>query len=386
MFRDQYAIAGIGLTEFGRLPHMTPTGVKALAAFRAIKDAGLNPMEIDGIIAQQDIGDDGGAGDLPHRLGIEPKFFWTLIGGGTSGISSIIAATGAIQAGIARYVICVAGATTLSQTILPGVRAGEPPPDTNAAYGFFGAVADHALEAQRHMHLYGTTGRQLGTLAVNQRAFANKRPEAQMHGRPMTMDDYLRCEMVVAPLRKFDSCLVSDGGSAFIVTTAERAKALKQPPVYIMGAGLGHQITPYWQKTNYTTLGVASAKETAFREAGLTLDDINFAEFYEPFTINVLVQLEDYGFCKKGEGGPFIEAGNTRLDGRLPLNTGGGQLSWCYMQGWTPLSEAILQLTGRGGATQLPPSKSRTCLVSGHGGTAPERSLFYSHGSLILRR
>jgi acetyl-CoA acetyltransferase len=386
VFKEQYTIAGIGLTEFGRLQGMTPTGVKALAAYRAIKDAGLDPMDVDGIIAQVDIGDDGGAGDLPRRLGIEPKFFWSLSAGGTSGISAIVAACGAIAAGAARYVICVCGATSLSQSMTPGVRSGEPSPDTNMAYGFFGAVADHALEAQRHMHLYGTTERHLGVLAVTQRAHANKRPEAQMHGRPMTMDNYLASPMVVAPLRRFDSCLVSDGGAAIVVTTAERAKAMKNPPVYIMGAGFGHQVKQYWEKTNYTTLGVATAKDAAFREAGLALNDIDFAEFYEPFTINVLVQLEDYGFCKKGEGGPFVEAGHTQLTGRLPLNTGGGQLSWCYMQGYTPLSEAVLQLTGRAGATQLPPEKSRICLVSGHGGTEPSRSLYYSHGSLILRR
>jgi acetyl-CoA acetyltransferase len=220
-------------------------------------------------------------------------------------------------------------------------------------------------------------------VAVVQRENANRRPEAQMYGRNLTLADYLNSPMLVEPLRVPDCCLVSDGGAAVVVTTAERARDLKRNPVYIMGAGLGHMVSQGYRKQNYVSYATGIARDTAFREAGVTIDDIDFAELYEPFSIGVIVQLEELGFCKKGEGGPFVEAGNTRLTGSLPVNTGGGQSSWCYLQGYTPLAEAVLQLTGRGGETQLP--NHRICVVTGHGGTS-DRSMYYSDACLVLRR
>ncbi len=380
-FKDRFAIAGLGVTALGRLPGRTAASVKAEAVTRAVRDAGLRLSDIDGLIGQADFGADTGA-ELPRRLGIEPKFFWSLIAGGTSAISAIIAACGAIEAGIARHVVCLCGSTSLSQSVRVGSAAGAVE-NTNAAYGVFGPAADHALMARRHMHAYGTTPAQLGAVAVTMRANANRRPEAQMYGRPLSIDDYFDAPVVVEPLRRPDCCLVTDGGAAVVVTTAGRARELRPDPVVIMGAGLGHQVGLSYRKRNYVSYAVGTAKETAFREADITLGDIDFAELYEPFSIGVIVQLEDYGFCAKGEGGPFVEAGNVALTGRLPVNTGGGQASWGYLQGYTPLAEAVLQLTDRGGDTQLP--GGRICLVTGHGATS-DRSMNYSDACLILGR
>jgi acetyl-CoA acetyltransferase len=153
--------------------------------------------------------------------------------------------------------------------------------------------------------------------------------------------------------------------------------------VLVSGIGLGHQVRQYQMKTNYVSYATGDAMVPAFREAGIQLGDVDFCELYEPFSIGVIVQLEDLGFCEKGEGGPFVAAGNARLDGSIPVNTSGGQASWCYLQGYTPLAEAILQLSDRGGATQL--SKANVALVTGHGGTNAN-PMMYSDGCMILRR
>src|SRR5262249_6476186 len=153
-------------------------------------------------------------------------------------------------------------------------------------------------------------------VAITMRDNAQKRPEAQLYGAPLTMERYLAAPMVVSPFRRDDCCLVSDGAAALIVTSAERARSLKSKPVFIRGAGLGHQGGQGYARTSYRTLGVETAKETAFAEAGVSLEDIQFAELYEPFGIGIIVQLEDYGFCKKGEGGAFVASGAIALDGQ----------------------------------------------------------------------
>ncbi len=376
----RFAIAGLGLTALGRVPDRSAISLKAEALRRALEDAGLTLADVDGIIGQSDFATDSGA-ELPRMLGIAPKFFWTLTAGGTSAISAVIAACGAIEMGAASTVVCLCGSTALSQSFQVGAVASARVENTNAAYGSFGPLADFALMAQRHMYEFGTTPEQLGRVAITMRENAQKRPEAQLYGRPLTMDSYLNAPMVVAPFRRDDCCLVSDGACALIITTAERARSLRAKPVYIHGTGLGHQLAESYHNRNYTSFGIATAKEAAFRSAGVTLDDIQFAELYEPFSIGIIAQLEDYGFCAKGEGGPFVEAGHIALNGRLPVNTGGGQASWAYLQGYTPLAEAVLQLTGKGGATQL--ADRHLCMVTGRGGTTG-RSMMYSEACMIL--
>jgi acetyl-CoA acetyltransferase len=244
------------------------------------------------------------------------------------------------------------------------------------AHGYFGATCGYALAARRHMELFGTTGDQFGAVAVSTRAWAAKNPMAQMR-EPMTLADHHASRFIVDPLRLLDCCLVSNGGVAVIVTSAERARDLKQKPAYILGMGQGHPgDSNHAGREPAIHTGAKLAGETAFRMAGIRREDIAACEIYDCYTYTVIVTLEDYGFCKKGEGGAFVENGRTGPVGALPVNTGGGQLSGYYMWGMTPLSEAVIQMQGRGGDRQL--SDPRYLLVTGNGG------ILSYHSCLIL--
>jgi len=218
-----------------------------------------------------------------------------------------------------------------------------------AAAGYFGANTPYALAARRHMAEYGTTQDQLGTIAVGQRRWATMSPLAQMRA-PITLDDYHASRWIIEPLHLLDCCLVSNGAVAVIVSSADAAKDMSQPPVYILGMGQGHpgdtgRAGADWE----TRTGAQLAAKTAYGMAGVGPGDIDICQIYDCYTYTVLVTLEDYGFCKKGEGGAFVEDGKLGPGGSLPTNTGGGELSGYYMWGMTPLSEGIIQARGQGG-------------------------------------
>lgn len=378
---DKYSIVGLGVTPQGKVPGVSANGFRVQAIDMAIKDAGLRRQDVDGYIWQSDYVE-GGGGRVPWQVGISPRFIWSFQTGGATAVSAMAAAMGAIEAGLANYVAVVFGDNAASKRRLVGA-IGESARSTTAAFGMFGPAAEHALAATRHMQLYGTTSRQLGAIAVAARENANKRPNAMMHGKPMTIEDHQNSRMVVEPLRLFDCCLVTDGGIAYVITTSERANALKRAPIYVSGIGTGHNVNEAYTKSQFTRLDVTSSKERAFQMAGIELKDVDVAELYDCFTITVLLQLEGYGFCNEGEGGPFVEAGSIGLDSKIPVNTGGGNLSWAYGQGFTPLAEAIRQLRGEGGATQV--KNAEIALVSGHGGTG-SGNMHFSHATAILRR
>jgi acetyl-CoA acetyltransferase len=247
-----------------------------------------------------------------------------------------------------------------------------------AAYGNFGANPEYAMAARRHMHLYGTTSEQFGTIAVGQRQWAELNPWAQMK-KPMTLEDHQTSRFIAEPLRLLDCCLVSNGAVAVIVTSADRARDLLQPPAYVLGYA---QCAPgdnlRTDRHPATETGAKTSGEIAFRMAGITRDDIGTCQLYDCYTYTVLVTLEDYGFCAKGEGGPFVADGKLGPGGALPTNTGGGQLSGYYMWGFTPLSEAVVQTRGQGGARQVP--RNDFVLVSANGG------ILNYHSSIILSR
>jgi acetyl-CoA acetyltransferase len=208
---------------------------------------------------------------------------------------------------------------------------------------------------------------------VAQRKWANLNPAAYFYNAPLTMEDYFNSRWISEPFRLLDCCLVSNGGICVIVTSAERARDLKKPPVYILGAGQGH---PGGDPVDRLASGAPIAKEVAFKMAGIDLEDVNLVELYDCYTFTVIVTLEDYGFCAKGEGGPFVADGHTGPGGSLPVNTGGGQLSAYYLWGMTPLSEAVIQVRGEGGERQV--KKHDICLVSGNGGHLT------THSTLVL--
>ncbi len=382
--RGAAALVGLGITPQGRVFDRSALGFAVDAVRLALDDAGLRRTDLDGLLVNPGIawgGDTTMASfALQQAMGLRDlRLSATMNLGGATACAMIQHAAQAIAAGLATTVACVFADTPLKPPAAPGERASSGQAFAfargfEAAYGFFGVNAMYALVARRHMHRYGTTPDQLGAVAVAQRRWANLNPLAQMREQPLTLDDYRRGRWIVEPFRLYDCCLVSNGGLAVIVTGAERARDLRKPPVYIQGMGQGH---PGGDPAETLASGAPLAKETAFRMAGLSLADVDVIELYDCYTFTVIVTLEDYGFCAKGEGGPFVAARHTGPGG-LALNTGGGQLSSYYMWGMTPVSEAVIQLRGEGGARQVP--RHEVALVSGNGG------LLSTHSTLVLAR
>jgi acetyl-CoA acetyltransferase len=228
-------------------------------------------------------------------------------------------------------------------------------------------VSNYALAAMRHMHQYGTTSDKLAQIAVDIRQNASLNPQA-MYQDPITVDDVLHSRMISDPLHLLDCCVITDGGGAIIMTTAERALDLRQEPVYVLGAAAAQTHWSMSQMPDLTTTATAVCGPLAFAKAGITPSDVDTLQLYDSFTITVLLLLEDLGFCKKGEGGDLIEAGLLTTTGALPTNTDGGGLSSCHpgMRGIFLLIEAVRQLRGQAGPAQVPGAK--IAVASGSGG------------------
>lgn len=393
-FARKYAIAGLGLVTMPVPEGTTNRALETEAARLAIIDAGLERKDIDGAVQLRRT---GGGGDranfadaFPRVLGLPFHFYYTVGRGGALAGLGIMTALAALDLGIANYVVLCGGVDDWSkaeETKRLGYRGmvhSEKEGYWGKPFGDLRAPTHHSWMAARHMYEYGSTSRQFGAIAVSQRAWAQKNPRAKMYGKPMTIDDHQNSPMVVDPYHLFDICLVSDGAVAIVLTTAERAKALRKPPVFVMGLGMGEVADSlWWDKQNYTRMAVKTAKEQAFGQAGATLDDIDFAQLYDCFTGEVLFQLEDYGWAKKGEGGAYAEAGNIAPGGRTPVNTGGGLLSSYHLGDLTGLSEAVLQLRGEAGERQV--ANAELGIVTGHGGELTT-GMCSIHTTLLLGR
>jgi acetyl-CoA acetyltransferase len=382
--KGRYAIVGLGLTQMGRV-YDSAMGFAVDAVRLALEDAGLDRRDIDGLCLNPGLawGDAAmGSFALQQALGLRDLgYSMTMNIGGATASAMVQQAIAAIEAGLATTVACVFSDAPLK----PPKPAAEGKAKEgsaaaygfarglNAAYGQFGVNALYALVAQRHMHRYGTTNDHFGAVAVAERAWANRNPAAQFHDMPLTLAQYRASRWIVEPFHLLDCCLVSNGGAAVIVTSAERARSLRQPPVYVWGFGQGH---PGGDPVDTLVSGAPLAKQHAFSMAGIETSDVDVAELYDCYTFTVLVTLEDYGFCPKGESGPFVQDGTIAPGGRLPVNTGGGQLSSFYMWGMTPLSEGVIQARGQGGARQVPDHD--VVLVSGNGG------ILSTHSALVL--
>jgi acetyl-CoA acetyltransferase len=290
-------------------------------------------------------------------------------------------ACGAIDAGLATVVACVFSDAPLKPPQTDRTKgsgraaAYAQTRGIDATYGYFGVNARYAMIARRHMHVHGTTQDDLGAVAVAQRRWALGNDRAEMHRVPLSLADYHASRWIVEPFHLLDCCLVSNGGACVIVTSAERARDLDRIPVSILGFGQAH---PGGDPLETLTTGAVASGKKALGMAGLALADIDVAELYDCYTFTVLISLEDYGFCAKGEAGALVASGATSPGGRLPVNTGGGQLSSYYMWGMTPVVEAVTQLRGEGGPRQV--EGARTALVSGNGG------ILSTHATLILSR
>lgn len=381
------AIAGLGVTPQGKVYDRNHVGFAVEAVRLALEDAGLARTDLDGLLLNPGLAWGNaamGSFMLQQALGLRDlRLSATMnLGGATAGAMVQHAAL-AIAAGLCSTVACVFSDRPLTPPEERKSRDGAKPGGSaasyafarglDAAYGQFGINAMYAMIARRHMHVYGTTNDDLGAVAVAQRRWANLNPGAQFHATPLSLAEYHASRWVVEPFHVLDCCLVSNGGMAVIVTSAERARDLRKPPVYIWGMGQGH---PGGDPADTLVSGAPLAKTTAFHMAGIEANDVDVCELYDCYTFTVLVTLEDYGFCKKGEAGAFIAAGHTAPGGDLPVNTGGGQLSSSYMWGMTPIAEAVVQARGEGGERQAP--EHDVVLVSGNGG------LLSTHTTLVL--
>ncbi|NMG31303.1 thiolase C-terminal domain-containing protein [Aromatoleum evansii] len=364
MFKDKACIVGIGETPFCRKPGsgLSEMGIQLKAAVAALEDAGLKAAQIDGILPFPNVGK---AEAFAASLGCENlRFAATLHMGGAAPVGSLRMAAMAVSSGAADYMMVPGGwngysGARVRETAANDVNSipgGEIARDFYMPFGLTAPPQWYALMARRHMHEYGTTEEQLGAVALAMRKHAQLNPAALMHGKPLTMADYLASPTIASPYRLLDCCVETDGAAAFIVTTVERARDLRQKPVYIMGAAAG-QPYPADEITNradFHRTGLTNAAPEAFRMAGVTPADADFAQIYDCFTFEVIQQLEEAGFCKRGEGGAFVEHGGIELGGRLPVNTHGGLLSQAHVLGIAHVVEAVRQLRGEAGARQVP--------------------------------
>jgi acetyl-CoA acetyltransferase len=388
------AIIGMGMIT-GLQEGKTPRLLEAEATRLAIKDAGIKNSDVNGAMQLRRTGGGGERAVLtdayPRVLGLPVNFYYTVGRGGCVAGLAVAQAISFLNLGIADYVVLTGAVDDKSRANeskkqgFRGMKHMEKEGYYAKPFGDLIAPSHHSFFASRHMHEYGTTSEQFGAISVQQRQWAQKNPQAFFYGRPITIEDHQNSPYIVEPYHLLDICLVSDGAVSVVMTTEDRAKDAKNPPVWVSGIGFGEVMAElWWEKKNYTTLAVKTAKEQALRQAGITLDDIDCAQLYDCFTGEVLFQLEDYGWCEKGEGGAFVEAGNIGPGGRIPVNTSGGLLSAYHFGDLTGLSEAVMQIRGEAGERQI--ENCEFALVTGHGGEVLSPAMCSIHSSLILGR
>ncbi len=363
------AITGIGETAYVRGSPHTALELSVRASLSAIRDAGLDPKEIDGIVL---IGVAGAPAEAyVTNFGIPNLRFSAVTPlGGASGIAAVQAAIAAVSAGICKHVLIPSGRNS-SLGGLAGSRIHAMPQfhlitEHELPLGAIAPAQLYAPMARRHMELYGTTSRQLAEIAVTMREHALLNDNAVMK-KPITVEDHQASRMIADPFRLLDCSLESDGGAALVVSTADRARDMPHPVVRVLGIAEGHPDSPsaITHRPDMTRLGIAKAAPVAFEMAGVTHADIDVAEIYDCFTYIVLCQLEDMGFCEKGEGGAFVQNGRLKLGGPLPTNTHGGLLSQAHMVGMNHIVELVRQLRHHGGRAQV--QGAETGLVTGYG-------------------
>jgi acetyl-CoA acetyltransferase len=372
-------IAGLGMTQIGKVFGLRNADFAAQAVRLAVADAGLRLADVDGLLTSSGVTHGPGLG-LGRILGLTGLRLQSDMQsfGATAGAMVQYAAM-AVMTGMAETVACVFADAPLREDRTAGGAydssrwAPEGWRGLLTASGIGSPTTMYALAARRHMTHYGTTSEQLGQVAVAQRQWAALSPLAQMRD-PISLDDHQSSRWISEPLHLLDCCLVSNGGIAVIVTSAERAAGLAQPPVHLLGWAQAHPGRS--RETFGLVSGAATAGPAALAMAGVGIADVDVAELYDCYTYTVVITLEDYGFCGKGEGGPFAASGVLGPGGKLALNTGGGELSGYYLWGMTPLSEAVIQARGQAGERQV--EQHDVLLVSGNGGVLDH------HATLVL--
>lgn len=372
--RDRCAIAGIGQTEYSRNSGRSVLALASEAAQAAAADAGLALSEIDAIIGCTE--DDIRPATLAATLGVPELTYLAEAGPGGVGPCMMIGiAIGALLTGQARAVLAFRSLNGRSEARFgSGVPGGQAPriggrstyDEFYLPWGLTTAGQHFALVAHRHMLEFGTRPEHLGAVAMTCRAAANHNPRAQMHGRPMDLDAYMAAPLIAAPLRLFDFCLETDGAAAIVITTADRARDLAKRPVLVSGvaSGLppearGGMMFPSLSR-DMTRLGGEQAARKLWSRAGFGPGEVDVAQIYDCFSIAVILQLEAFGFCERGQGGPFAASGVIGKDGALPINTGGGHLSEGYLHGMNHIVEGVRQLRGEA-AMQIVGAETALC-------------------------
>jgi len=380
--KNKVAIVGVGESDIGKVPHLSGLGLNAQACKRALDDAGIKPSEVDGLLTGYSFTESYtmlGA-SLCEYMGMRPSMCVSMVAGGASPGIMLRHAAQAIACGTAETVLVCAGenrATGLGREKAIAVLTNVGHPQFEKPYG--GSIPGfYAMVARRHMHEFGTTRDQLSAVAVGTRAHACLHPHAQMR-EPLTADQVQASKPIADPLRMLDCCIVSDAAGAFVVTSAERAMDLKQKPIYLLGVGEMHTHEHILCAPDLTNFGVRDSGRMAYAMAGLGPKDIDLAQLYDCFTIVPILELEELGFCSKGEGGAFFQEGHASLGGRLPVNTNGGMLSHAHAGAAGAILgivEVVRQLRGGLGKRQV--ADAEVGLVHNEGG------ILSSHCTVIL--
>lgn len=389
--RNKYAIAGVGYTPQGKVPGRSAASFYLEASMNAIKDAGLRKEDIDGFILYRDFpilkGDafHHTANVITKSLGIRPNF---LSQESYCYRTFLHKAIGAIEAGACNYVLVVFAESgrTGHRTWTDEIDTfSDKPYDEYAAYGNISAFTNYAFFASRAMHEFGTGPDVWSEIAVAHRRWANLNPIANYYSKPLTKEDYMAAPCLAWPFRGVDATTSTDGGRAVIITTAERAKELKNPLVTIRGFGVFNDTSKGWQLTPGDPRSSALiAGKLAYEIAGLSPKDIGAAQIYDCYTYTVEATLADYGFYDRKKSRDFLTVENIGPGGDFPVNTGGGLLAEGYYMGLTPLAEGVMQMSGRCGDRQLgvmPGTKlPEFMIISDNGG------YYNSNETMILER
>ena len=373
--KDKAAIAGIGLTEFTKKSGVSELSLAAQATLRACDDAGISPSEIDGFVSytldstdEIELARTVGSGDL--------KLFTKVNYGGGAAVGTILHAVMAVATGVANNVICFRAMNGRSgQRMGQGVSGQIVSSDLvhwswYMPYGMLTPGSWVAMIANKYMKRYGVTSEDLGRVAISQRNYAQTNPRAAGFGKPLTMEEYLASKVIADPLRLYDFCQETDGGCAILITSAERARDLKQKPAIIRGVVQAstqgqEQMTSYYRDELDSLPEMELAARLVYEQSGLGPQDINAACLYDAFTSEIIMQLESFGFCGRGEGKDMVREGALDIDGRLPNNTHGGLLSESYIHGINNIAEGARLI--RGTSTNQPKGVEHVLVSSGVG-------------------
>jgi acetyl-CoA acetyltransferase len=350
-------IVGIGMTTQWRHSGRTAQSLAAEAIRGALDDAGLDPAQVDGVhtyvpgVTAEEVATAFGFRELRH-VSAKPM-------GGAFPVASLKEAALSLAAGAATYSLVFAATSQLVGRAVfrthPGIPGQQFRTQLEHPYGWSRPAQWYAVMAHRHMHEFGTTKRQLAEVALTMRRHAQLNPGAYTYGTELTLEEYDAAPLIASPYQKFDCCLETDGGAAILLTTPERAADLRQPPVVVAGVAEGHPVSgdDISNRPDWSEIGLTRAAPAAFAMAGTSPAEMDAAMVYDCFTFEVIQQLEEAGFCGRGEGGPFVESGAIARDGSLPVNTHGGLLSEGHLAGANHVVEAVRQLRGQAGERQL---------------------------------